>query len=69
MAGLYYPSDDNVLVTLTTAPNTRLAEYHHRMPAFILPSEVDAYLTGNATDALALCRAIDGDYFNVEKAG
>ncbi|WP_052481032.1 SOS response-associated peptidase [Gilvimarinus agarilyticus] len=68
MAGIYYPGDDNALVTLTTAPNQRLAEYHHRMPVFILPGEVDAYLKGTATDALPLCTAIDGDYFAIDKA-
>lgn len=68
MAGIFYPGDTPQLVTLTTRPNTKMAEYHHRMPVFVLPSEAKQYIQGTNEEALALCTAIDADYLAVEKA-
>ncbi|WP_194756659.1 SOS response-associated peptidase [Aliidiomarina indica] len=54
MAGIYYPQQDSSsqLVTLTTEPTKQCAEFHHRMPLLIRPSEIEFWLHSD-TDALA----------------
>lgn len=54
MAGIYFPHLEHQaqLVTLTTAPTKQCAQYHHRMPLLIRPSEVEFWLNSEA-DALA----------------
>lgn len=46
MAGIYYPYSDHPtqIVTLTTEPTAQCAEFHHRMPLLIRPSEITFWL-------------------------
>ncbi|KPZ68780.1 putative SOS response-associated peptidase YedK [Shewanella sp. P1-14-1] len=44
MAGVMYP-DQQQVVTLTIKPNTKCAQYHHRMPLFIASTQINHWLT------------------------
>ena len=41
MAGIWFEAETPQLVTLTTSPNKKCAEYHKRMPALVLPENID----------------------------
>ena len=45
MAGVWFEGEQKQLVTLTTKPNEKCAEYHHRMPVIVLPENVDYWLS------------------------
>ncbi len=67
MAAVYYPANaqqpQNQFVTLTTAPNDKLKQVHHRMPLIIHSDEMDAWLLGSCDDAKSLMHAIKSEEF------
>lgn len=57
MAGFYYPklgNEPGQLVTLTTAPNEKCAQYHHRMPVLIDPKDITYWFSSNADEVAPL---------------
>lgn len=53
MAGVFYPgqgSEPGQLVTLTTTPNEKCAEYHHRMPVLIQPTDINYWFNSDADE-------------------
>ena len=68
MTGIWHPGDTHQLATLTTRLNAKMAEYHHRVLVFVLPSEAKQYIQGINEEALALRTAVDADYLAAEKA-
>jgi putative SOS response-associated peptidase YedK len=56
------------LVTLTTAPNDKCAEYHQRMPVIVLPRYRDFWFHSAAEQLPPLFEAIDQDYIKVTAA-
>lgn len=72
MAAIWYPAqpeeDPPRIVTLTTPPNLRCAEYHDRMPVLVLPGDIDAWF-GTRPDALQpLMAAVDSELICVTAA-
>lgn len=68
MAGVWYPEDSGKLVTLTTLPNKKCAQYHKRMPVFILPDDLP-YWFGSSYDKIQpLFSAIDSSLVKVSRA-
>ena len=63
MAGIwYFNSSENQpqqLVTLTTSPNSKCAEYHQRMPVIVLPQYRDYWFQSSAEQLTPLFDAID----------
>ena len=53
MAGVSYYGDNiqPQVVTLTTKPNPLCEQYHHRMPVFILPDNINAWLAPQNSQA------------------
>ncbi|WP_231731590.1 SOS response-associated peptidase [Colwellia sp. TT2012] len=72
MAGIYYqhlsqkPSPQ--LLTLTTEPNAKCADYHQRMPVIILPQYRDFWFQSSAEQLAPLFLAIDESYIKVTAA-
>ncbi len=56
------------LVTLTTAPNSKCAEYHQRMPVIVLPQYRDFWFQSSPQQLAPLFEAIDQDYIKVTAA-
>lgn len=63
MAGIWYFNDNEnqsrQLVTLTTTPNSKCAEYHQRMPVIVLPQYRDFWFQSSAQQLAPLFEAID----------
>jgi len=78
MAGIWYvkqsnneelsPEPKQQLVTLTTAPNAKCAEYHQRMPVIILPQHRDFWFQSSADQLAPLFEAVDQQYIKVVAA-
>ncbi len=67
MAAVYYPANTHQphdqFVTLTTAPNDKLKQVHHRMPLIIHADEMDMWLQGSCDDVKPLMQAIKSEEF------
>ncbi len=63
MAGIWYfnfsENQPQQLVTLTTSPNSKCAEYHQRMPVIVLPQYRDYWFQSSAEQLTPLFDAID----------
>lgn len=79
MAGIWYVQQNQSnnealspepkqLVTLTTAPNDKCAEYHQRMPVIVLPQYRDYWFQSTAEQLSPLFAAIDQGYIKVTAA-
>ncbi|WP_232299964.1 SOS response-associated peptidase [Colwellia sp. MT41] len=62
------PEAKRQLLTLTTAPNAKCADYHQRMPVIILPQYRDFWFQAPAEQLVPLFQAIDENYIKVTKA-
>jgi putative SOS response-associated peptidase YedK len=65
MAGIWYENDMHQLVTLTTSPNSKCAEYHKRMPVFVLPENIDYWFSARVEELSPLLKAIDEDIIDI----
>ncbi|WP_085302678.1 SOS response-associated peptidase [Colwellia polaris] len=69
MAGVSYHKFNTPpqVVTLTTKPNQLCEQYHHRMPVFILPDSINAWLAPQNSQAnlSRLMSAIPDEYISV----
>jgi len=80
MAGIWYAKQNQSnneelnsepkqqLVTLTTAPNDKYAEYHQRMPVIVLPQYRDFWFHSPAEQLASLFEAVDQGYIKVTAA-
>ena len=72
MAGIWYFNDNEnqsrQLVTLTTTPNSKCAEYHQRMPVIVLPQYRDYWFQSSAQQLAPLFEAIDQGDIKVDAA-
>lgn len=72
MAGIWYFNDSEnqsrQLVTLTTTPNSKCAEYHQRMPVIVLPQYRDFWFNSPVEQLPPLFQAIDAGYIKVAAA-
>ena len=62
------PKAKQQLVTLTTEPNVKCAEYHQRMPVIILPQYRDFWFQSPAEQLSPLFQAIDQSYVKITAA-
>lgn len=56
----------NQFVTLTTEPNEKLKQVHHRMPLIIHSDEMDEWLLGNSQQALNAMHLMVNEAFQFE---
>lgn len=66
MAGILFKHEVTELVTLTTAPNAKCAEYHKRMPALILPENIDSWFSSDSEQYEPLLRSVDDDMIDIK---
>lgn len=67
MVGILYQTSNETpqLVTLTTAPNDKCAEYHKRMPVLVLPQNVDYWFQSSAEQLFPIFEAIDENIIDI----
>jgi len=65
MAGILFKHEITELITLTTTPNQKCAEYHKRMPVFILPQHKDYWFSSTVDQLAPLMKAIPEQMINV----
>ena len=59
MGGIYFETElGNELVTLTTTPNKKCEEIHHRMPVLIDHNDMERWLEGTAEEVMPLVHPI-----------
>jgi len=68
MAGILYNPQAPQLVTLTTSPNEKCGQYHKRMPALILPTQIDSWFNSPTEELTPLMKPIDESLINIAKA-
>lgn len=70
MAGIWYQTanETSQLVTLTTTPNEKCAEYHKRMPVFVLPQNADYWFQSSVEQLSPLFEAIDESIIDIKAA-
>ena len=70
MAAVCFPAASHQLadqfVTLTTTPNEKLKQVHHRMPLIIHNDEIDNWLLGDSQQALQAIYPIKSEAFQFE---
>ena len=68
MAGIWFEQEDTPqLVTLTTRPNSKCAEYHRRMPVIINPEEVDYWFNSTVGNLQAQTEAVASEFVSISK--
>jgi len=67
MAGIWYAEQTPKLITLTTTPNEKCAQYHKRMPLFILPESAQYWFQSSVVQLQPLLQAIESERIHVEK--
>lgn len=65
MAGILFSSESTELVTLTTKPNTKCAQYHRRMPVLIQPDNIDYWFNANSDQLLPIFDAVSSELINI----
>lgn len=68
MAGIWYQEESPKLVTLTTTPNEKCAQYHKRMPVFILPEHTQYWFQSPVEQLAVLLKPISEEHVNIERA-
>mgnify|MGYP003638122518 CR=1 FL=1 len=66
MGGIYFPSEQPQLVTLTTKPNNKCSDYHKRMPVIILPEDKDYWFNSSVEQLMPLLSPIDEKLISVQ---
>ena len=69
MAGIWYEGETPQLVTLTTSPNPKCAEYHARMPALILLENIDYWFQSQPEQLQPVLMPVSPEMINVQAAG
>ncbi len=68
MAGIWFEQEDTPqLVTLTTKPNVKCANYHHRMPVIIKPDELDFWFNSTADNLQTLIEPVANEMITITK--
>lgn len=67
MAGILFQHEKTKLVTLTTKPNEKCAEYHKRMPVLIEESNIDYWFNAKSEHLESLFEAVNEQVINVKK--
>lgn len=68
MAGIWYQTVNETpqLVTLTTTPNEKCAEYHKRMPVMVLPQNAEYWFNSSVDKLSPIFEAIDGSTIDIK---
>ena len=68
MGGIYFENElGTELVTLTTSPNEKCEEFHHRMPVLIHHNEFDRWMNGTTEEVMPLIEPINGEVISISK--
>ncbi|WP_448248102.1 SOS response-associated peptidase [Thalassotalea agariperforans] len=67
MAGILFQHEHTELVTLTTQPNEKCAQYHKRMPALVLAKDKDYWFNSSPLDLEPLLQHVEDRVINIEK--
>ena len=67
MAGLLYNPGSPQVVTLTTTPNKKCSEIHHRMPVLIQPNNIDYWFNASVAELPPLFDALDDEQIQIKK--
>mgnify|MGYP001942306167 CR=1 FL=1 len=70
MAGIWYQSKNESpkLVTLTTTPNNKCAQYHKRMPVMVLPENVDYWFQSSVEQLTPVFESIGETMVDIKAA-
>ena len=68
MAGILFKKEHSELVTLTTTPNPKCAEYHKRMPVLVYPENTDYWFNATTEQLTPLLLPVHEDIIQVSKA-
>lgn len=68
MAGIWFPGDKPRLVTLTTSANEKCSAYHRRMPALILPENIDYWFRSPPAQLAPVLAPVSQDLISVHPA-
>jgi len=67
MGGLVFQGEQHPeLVTFTIAPNEKCAAYHHRMPLFVLPEQIDYWFNSSVQELQPLLAPVDSELIKVQ---
>lgn len=67
MAGILFQHEFTELVTLTTKPNIKCAQYHKRMPVFIANEDKDYWFQSSSQGVEALLQHVSDEMIHVER--
>ena len=67
MAGILFQHEHTELVTLTTQPNEKCAQYHKRMPALVLAKDKDYWFNSSPLELEPLLQHVEDRVINIEK--
>jgi len=66
MAGILFQGEMTELVTLTTSPNDKCAQYHKRMPVLILPEHTEYWFNSPTEQLAPLFTPVSEEMINIE---
>ncbi|NQY87425.1 MAG: SOS response-associated peptidase [Colwellia sp.] len=66
MAGILFKNEMTELVTLTTAPNEKCAQYHKRMPVLILPEDKDYWFGSSIEQLVPLMNHVNEKFIDIQ---
>ncbi len=68
MAGILFKHEVTELVTLTTIPNPKCAQYHKRMPVLILPKDKDKWFSSSIEPLEELMTHVNEKIIDIQKS-
>lgn len=68
MAGILFKKEHTELVTLTTTPNPKCAQYHQRMPVLVYPENTHNWFSATTEELSPLLLPVHEDIIKVSKA-
>jgi len=67
MAGILFQHEMTELVTLTTEPNAKCAQFHKRMPVLILPEQAQYWFNASVDELEPLLTAVSDEIIKVTR--
>ena len=69
MAGILFQHEITELVTLTTSPNDKCAQYHKRMPVLILPEHKEYWFNSTVEQLGPIMHCVSDEIIHVFNTG
>lgn len=67
MAGILFQREHTELVTLTTQPNDKCAQYHKRTPVLILARDKDDWFNASPQELSPMLKHVEDRVITIEK--